>query len=158
MRLATYASIVEAGGENPVMGIGLNNLRNYLHESYLRRTTLGTAHNSYLAIFAELGAIALLAYLAVMWSICRNGLRISREERDLRDRWRGIALVAMLVAYLVPGLFTHLAYHSALLHLYLFVCAGAVAGRYGSPRFRARNVQVSARMAKSLSPAWVQGK
>jgi O-antigen ligase len=158
MRLATYARVIEAGGENPIFGIGLNNLRNYLYESYLRRQTLGTPHNSYLSIFAELGAVALLAYVAIMWSIYKTGLKIFREERNLRDRWRGVALVAMLAAYLVPGMFTHLAYHSALLHIYLFVCAGAVAGRYGLPRLRARNLPVSVTMREPLPPAWVASK
>lgn len=151
-RLATYASVLEAGSENPVFGIGLNNLRNYLHASYVRHKTLGTAHNSYLAIFAELGAFALLAYLAIMWSIYSTGLRVFREERDLRDRWRGAAVVAMLTAYLVPGLFTHLAYHSALLHIYLFVCAGAVAGRYGLLRSPAVSVAMPVRLKGTLQP------
>jgi O-antigen ligase len=154
-RLATYVRVLEAGGENPVFGIGLNNLRNYLHESHIRGKTLGTAHNSYLAIFGELGAFALLAYLAIMWSIGLTGLRIFREERDLRDRWRGVALVAMLTAYLVPGIFTHLAYSSALLHLYLFACAGAVAGRYGSPLRRAVRVPEPAKIKEPLSPELV---
>ena len=148
-RFATYARVLEAAGENPVFGIGLNNLRNYLHASAVRRQTLGTAHNSYLAIFAELGIFALLAYLAVMWSICRTGLRIFREQQDLKDRWRGVALVAMFVAYLVPGLFTHLVYSSALLHIYLFVCAGAVAGRYGLLRSCAVSVAMPVRLKET---------
>jgi O-antigen ligase len=157
-RLATYARVLEAGIENPIFGIGLNNLRNYLHHTSVRDETLGTAHNSYLAIFAELGTFALIAYLAIMWSICRTGLCVFREQRDLKDRWRGAAVVAMFVAYLVPGLFTHLAYHSALMHMYLFVCAGAFAGRYGLPHRRAVRLPQQVKIKEPVSPHLITGK
>jgi O-antigen ligase len=152
MRLVTWVRVIEAGRDNPVIGIGLNNLRNYLYESAVRDETMSTPHNSYLSIFAELGVFALFAYLAIMWSIFRTGLHIFREERHLRDQWRGLALVAMLTAYLVPNLFTHLAYSPALLHIYVFVCAGAIAGRYSLAWSRARESRVSVKFGEPLPP------
>jgi O-antigen ligase len=150
-RLATYARLLDVLAKNPVFGIGLNNARNHLYESWQRGETLGTPHNSYLGIAAELGAPALLLYLAVMCSICWTGYRIYRNEKTLPDRWRGAALMAMMMAYLVANMFSHLAYAAALLHLYLFVCAGAVAGRYGSPLRRAVRVREPVRMRQPLS-------
>jgi O-antigen ligase len=157
-RLTTWMSVVEAGSKSPVVGIGLNNLRNFLHASTLRGETMSTPHNSYLSIFAELGAFAIFAYLAIMWSIYKTGLQIFRTERGINDRWRGLGLVAMLTAYLVPNLFTHLAYSPALLHVYLFVCAGAVAGRYGLAWSRIKESRISAKLRGPLPPLWVSGK
>jgi O-antigen ligase len=137
MRFATYARVIEVGKGNPIFGIGLNNLRNVLHETFLRQQTLGTPHNSYIAIFAELGGIALVAYFLIMSSLARAGLRIFQQELDAKDRWRGAVLLGMLTAYLIPSLFTHLAYHPTLIHIYMFVCAGAITGRYNLVRLPA---------------------
>jgi hypothetical protein len=87
-----------------------------------------------------------------MWSIYKTGWHIFRTERGTKDRWRGLALVAMLTAYLIPSFFTHLAYSPALLHVYLFVCAGAVAGRYGLDWSRAKESRVSVKLGEPLPP------
>ena len=158
LRLATYALVVDVAVTNPVFGIGLNNLRDFLYGTQIRGKTLGTAHNSYLAITAELGLLALLAYFALMWSMFRTGLRIFREERETKDRLRGIILVSMLTAYLVPGLFTHIAYNSTLLHLYLFVSAGVIAGRYKAPRMRVINLVASVKAKEPFYPELASGK
>jgi O-antigen ligase len=159
-RLRTYALVVEAAGKNPVFGIGLNNLRDYLRERsrYVDGKILGTAHNSYLAIFAELGIFALIAYLAIMWSIYRTGFRIFRTAEDPTARWRGMGAIAMLTAYLVPGLFTHLVYGQLFAHIYLFASLGAIVGRYRLPQLRAAPMPVPARIKESLSPILITGK
>lgn len=159
-RIRTYLIVTEAARENPLLGIGLNNVRDYLREKspYVDGKVLGTAHNSYLAIFAELGIFALVAYLGIMWSLYRTGFRIFRTERDLRGRWRGMGAVAMLTAYLVPGLFTHLVYGQLFAHIYLFACLGAIAGRYGSLRLRAIRIAVPVKIKKPLSPELITGK
>jgi hypothetical protein len=85
-----------------------------------------------LAIIAELGILALVTYLGIMWSIYRASLRIFRVEQNPAARWRGMAAMAMLTAYLVPGLFTHLVYGQLFAHIYIFAFLGAIFGRYGS--------------------------
>jgi O-antigen ligase len=159
-RLRTYLIVVDAIRDNPILGIGLNNVRDYLREKarYADGKVLGTAHNSYLAIFAELGIFALLAYLGIMWSIYRAGFRIFREERDLTARWRGMGAVAMLTAYLVPGLFTHLVYGQLFAHIYLFACLGAIVGRYGSPQLYTTRIEMPVRIKESLSPGLIADK
>jgi O-antigen ligase len=133
-RLRTYTLVLEAARKSPVGGIGLNNLRDYLRDQsrYVDGKVLGTAHNSYLAIIAELGILALVTYLGIMWSIYRASLRIFRVEQNPAARWRGMAAMAMLTAYLVPGLFTHLVYGQLFAHIYIFAFLGAIFGRYGS--------------------------
>ncbi len=158
LRLATYVLVVDVVRSNPFFGIGLNNLRDLLYGTQIRGKTLGTAHNSYLAIAAELGLFALLAYFALMWSMFRTGLRIFNDEGDTKDRLRGVILISMLTAYLVPGLFTHIAYNAILLHLYLFVCAGVTAGRYRLARLRDVNLRASVTRKQPFSPQLVSGK
>jgi O-antigen ligase len=144
-RLNTYTIVINAGRENPIFGIGLNNLRDVLrYEShFVEGRTLGTAHSSYLAIFSELGMTGLISYLAIMWSIYRTGLRIFRKGKSPKDRWWGAAIVAMLTAYLVPQLFSHMAYSPLLIHVYLFASLGAIAGRYERHRSSAVSVAVA---------------
>ena len=159
-RLRTYRIVVDAIGDNPILGIGLNNLRDYLREKagYSDGRVLGTAHNSYLAIFAEMGLFALVAYLGIMWSIYRTSFRIYAKETDLTARWRAMGAMAMLTAYLVPGLFTHLVYGQLFAHIYLFAVLGAFAGRYGSFQLHARRIQVPVGIKEALSPGLMAGK
>jgi O-antigen ligase len=159
-RLRTYGLVVEAARKNPLFGIGLNNVRDYLRERSrnVDGRVLGTAHNSYLAVVSELGIFALAAYLGIMWSIYRVGFRMFRAEGDITARWRGMAAIAMLTAYLVPGLFTHLVYGQLFAHIYLFACLGAIVGRYGSFEFRPSLVTAPIRINEPLNPGLIAGK
>jgi O-Antigen ligase len=152
IRFTTYATVIREGINNPILGIGLNNLRDVLRRKApnIDEKTLGTAHNSYLAIFSELGVFALLTYLAMMGAICKTGLRIFRAEKDLADRWRGVAAVAMVTAYMVAGLFTHYVYSQLLAHIYLYACVGAIAGRYGLRQPHAVNLSHPIRIKKPV--------
>jgi O-antigen ligase len=150
-RIRTYLIVTDAIRENPVFGLGLNNVRDYLREKsrYADGKVLGTAHNSYLAIFAELGVFALFAYLGIMWSIYCTGFRIFLKERDLTVRWRWMGAMAMLTAYLVPGLFTHLVYGQLFAHIYLFATLGAMAGRYKRIRGREIGAVLAVKLAET---------
>jgi O-antigen ligase len=158
-RIRTYALVAEAAGKNPLFGIGLNNVRDYLREqsAFVHGKILGTAHNSYLAILAELGIFSLLAYLGIMWSMYRVGFRIFCMKGDFTARSRGMGAMAMLTAYLVPGLFTHLVYGQLFAHIYLFACLGAIVGRYGSPQLRTTRIPVPVEI-KVLSPGLIASK
>jgi O-antigen ligase len=159
-RLTTYKLVLEAASKNPVFGIGLNNLRDFLRmeSHFVEGRMLGTAHSSYLAILAELGIVGLIAYLSIMWSIYRAGLRIFRAEQGLKDKCWGAGVVAMLTAYLVPAFFTNIAYSPLLIHVYLFACIGAIAGRYGLPRVRTIAIPMSASLKETQFPQLVSGK
>jgi O-antigen ligase len=159
-RLNTYFLVIKAGSQNPVFGIGLNNLRDYLKREgrFVEGETLGTSHSSYLSIFAELGVFGLIAYLAIMWSIYRTGLRIFRTEKGFKDQWRGVGVMAMLTAYLIPQLFSHMAYSPLLIHVYLFACVGAVAGRYEPRVLRTVRVRVPVKIEEPVSPELIPGR
>ena len=81
-----------------------------------------TVHNSYLAIFSELGVIGLITYMAIAVSIIRTGLNLYRTGPRIRDRWQGVALIAVMAAYLTPALFANTIYIlTPLHHLYTYV-------------------------------------
>jgi len=133
-RIATWNLLIERGLERPLVGFGVNNARGLLKEESTRFMGVAsetTPHNSYLALLFETGAIGLLTYLALLGSIMRMALRLSRTGKDLRKRWRGVSVVAIMVAYLVPALFAITLYNPGLMHLYVYVYIGAIAGLYG---------------------------
>jgi O-antigen ligase len=134
-RLAAWHATLQVFFENPILGIGLNDSRGFLE---LRAVTfegvknLRSVHNSYLAMVAELGILGLAAYLAVVLSLMHAGYALYRDGPELRDRWRGVAVVCMFMAYLITAVFSGLLYMPAVVHTYLFAYAGAVAGFYGN--------------------------
>lgn len=132
-RVAAWEGAVRVGMVNPVFGIGLNNLRGVLGEE--RTTVEGVGnlilhHNCYLGFFAELGLAGLLSYLLMVSTIMRTGLRIYRTGIERRDRWRGIGVIAVMIAYLVPAFFSTILYRPAVSHIYVYAFVGGVAGLY----------------------------
>jgi len=132
-RFATWLATIEMASEAPLFGVGLNNLQGLLSRE---RVTIGgfanysTPHNSLLSILVELGSIALIAYSAAVLTILRMGLRLYRTGVNKEDRWRGVALIAIMVAYLTPSLFANTIYITGLIHIYVYTLAGALAGVY----------------------------
>ena len=82
------------------------------------------------ALASELGAIGLLGYLAIVASILGTGVRVFRMGKDPQDCWRGIGVIAIMVAYSIPALFDTSLYKPWLPPVYVFVYCGAVAGVY----------------------------
>lgn len=136
-RLATWRVGIQVAIDYPIFGIGLNNSRAYLQEQgrkFMGVSSYTTLHNSLLSIFVELGAIGLLVYLAIVVSIIRMGMHLYSMGQHIRDRWRGIAIIAIMIAYQVPALFSLSLYIYDLGHIYVYVCLGGIAGLYGGPR------------------------
>jgi O-antigen ligase len=133
-RLVTWLIAIQTGFEHPIIGIGLNNLRYILYEtrmSFNGVRNFASAHNSFLAIFAEQGVVGLLAYLALLVSIIRKGLNLYRYGAHFQDQLRGVTVIAVITAYHVPALFASVLHdHIILTHIYVFVFVGAIAGLY----------------------------
>ena len=133
-RLATWGLAIQEGVTHPLFGIGLNNLRGVLagkSAQFATAQSYTTVHNSFLALFIEQGAVGLLAYLAVVGSIMRMGLTLHWTGPRSRDRWRGIVIVAIMIAYLVPALFGQTLHLIQLSHLYVYSVVGGIAGLHG---------------------------
>jgi O-antigen ligase len=118
-RFLEWQRMLEKSDTHLLFGIGLNNSRDVLG---------GTPHNTVLSFFIELGAVGLLTYLALVTSIICMGLRIYRVGVDSRDRWRGIAVIVVMVDYLVPALFFETLYQTELSHVFVYVFVGGIAG------------------------------
>jgi hypothetical protein len=132
-RLAAWQVAIQEGMTNPLFGIGLNNLRNVLTTSRITMEgvrSLTVHHNCFLGFFVELGAVGLLLYLLIVSCIIHTGLIICRLGPGYRDRWRGIAVVAILAAYLIPAFFSTILYYPGVSHIYVFAYAGAIVGLY----------------------------
>jgi O-antigen ligase len=134
-RLASWNILVEETLKHPIFGVGLNNSRDLLQQyhhisQYTDVKSLTTAHNGFLAIFAELGLVGLIAYAAIIICMARLGLRLYRSGTSVQARWGGIAILAILVAYYTPALTETLLHAPELSHVYVFACVGAIAGCY----------------------------
>ena len=136
-RLATWIATIQLSGRAPVLGLGLHNLVGALYETRVqvgRVKNMFSPHNSLLSTYVELGAVGLLAYLGIAVSIVQMGLRLYATGGHVRDRWRGIAVVSIMVAYQTSAFFTNLFYAPGLIQVYVYVFMGAIAGLYGRSR------------------------
>jgi O-antigen ligase len=133
-RLASWEILVEETLKQPIFGVGLNNSRDLLQHRRLSQyadvKSLTTAHNGFLAIFAELGLVGLVAYAAIIICMARLGLRLYRSGTSVQARWGGIAILALLVAYYTPALTETILHAPELSHVYVFACVGAIVGCY----------------------------
>jgi O-antigen ligase len=133
-RIGAWILIMQEISRAPFFGIGLNELRFVLgttHIGFMSSRSETSAHNSYLSLFAELGIVGLLMYLAIVITMVQRGLRLYRNGALARDRWRGITIVGIMIAYLVPALFGNTFYLKDVTHMYLYAYMGAIAGLYG---------------------------
>src|SRR5690606_8843407 len=123
----TWTRLIDESTNNPIFGMGLNNLRNYLATDW---HLLPTVHNCYLSMFFELGLAGLLAYLMIVVSIIRTGCRLARTPPYAAGQWRGIAILAVIAAHQIPSLFANNLYLTEVGHVMVFAYIGAVVGRY----------------------------
>jgi O-antigen ligase len=133
-RFKRWTVALQEGVKSPIFGIGLNNTRElfgHVLNSYF------SPHNSFVTLFAELGTIGSLVYLAIVGSIVRMGLRLYQKGIHPRDRWRGVAVLAVIVAYQVSAVFINVLFTYGLGNVYIYVFMGGMAGLYG--RYRAHS-------------------
>jgi O-antigen ligase len=130
-RLAALAGIGMIRA-NPFTGVGLGNFKAN-SQRYAELSEPQMAHNTYIEVGAELGAPALLAFLAVpafaLVSLGRSQKLAARAgRRDLRDL--AGALRVGLVGYLVSATFLSAAYEKFFwLGLFLSICIERVVRR-----------------------------
>jgi O-antigen ligase len=147
-RFATWKATIELGSRAPIWGVGLNNLDGLLSETQVQFGSMKnytTPHNSFLSIFVELGVVGLITYMALVASMIRMGLHLCRTGASAQDAWRGLIMVALIVAYQVPALFTHLFSHTGLIHVYVYVFIGAITGLYSGVRSEGEAAPVTLR-------------
>jgi O-antigen ligase len=156
-RFGAWILIMNEGFNHPVLGMGIHNLRYLLAETNFSSwsgSIVSTAHNSFLAITAELGFVGLLMYTLVILSLLWTGLNQYRKGTNIQAKWRGIAVVSILIAYLTPALFANTVYIDVPLHhVYVYAYAGAIAGVYNQRRLIARLQPMSSLMRSPAARA-----
>ena len=88
-RIATWQLLLRESVKDPIIGAGLNNSRDFLSSNSIKfegKYSIEHAHNSYLAFLYELGVVGLFAYLAVVVSIARMGLKLYRKGHISQDQ------------------------------------------------------------------------
>ena len=99
----------QVAARHPVVGVGMGNFHIYsVNEK--------EAHNSYLEIAAELGAMGLVAYLVLIFAPLRSLRRIELQTARAQDTlgrahyYLSVGLQATMVAYMVCSFFTSIEY------------------------------------------------
>lgn len=136
-RLATWKAVIKQSGKAPIFGHGLNNTPLLLSESkerFGKYESWDSPHNSFLSMWIELGIVGLIAYLAIVGSIIQMGLSLYRTGPHSQARWRGVMVIAIMGAYLGPGLFANTLSATGLSHVYVYIFMGAIAGLHGRRR------------------------
>jgi O-antigen ligase len=126
-RLLRWQVAIQEGLKHPFFGIGLTNLQDALGRAGLN---YATAHTSFLTFFAENGVVGLLVYLALAGSIIQMGWRLYRTGANPQDRWRGAAVIAVVITHNAPSLFYNELHSYFLGHIYPYVFLGGIAGLY----------------------------
>jgi O-antigen ligase len=156
-RFGAWLLIINEGLNSPVLGMGIHNLRYLLAEtnvSFMNSSIVTTAHNSFLAITAELGITGLLMYFIVILSLLWTGLNQYRRGINTQAKWRGVAVVSILIAYLTPAMFANTVYIDVPLHhVYAYAYAGAIAGVYNQRRLIARSQPMRSLMGSPAARA-----
>jgi O-antigen ligase len=132
-RLGAWQLLLQEFVNEPILGHGFNNARDFLASRSLQFEGVNSvrhAHNTFLAFLYELGVAGLFAYLAVVGSIAHMGLKLYQKGHIPQDRWLGIIVVAIMVAYLVPAFFGTTLYLTVISHIYVYAFVGGIAGLY----------------------------
>jgi O-antigen ligase len=132
-RFERWKIAIREGSQHPIFGIGVNNLPALFEREVGRYSILGShasTHNYFLTCFAELGVVGLVTYLAIIGSFIRRGLGLYRLGLYTYDQWRGIAIIAVIVASLVPAFFADTIPRTGLMLIYLYVFLGGMTGLY----------------------------
>ena len=126
-RFRTWEVILRYITDHLITGIGFNNSRDFFFAQNNWRL-LTTTHNSYMTILMELGIFGLITYLAIIGYITKMGFDIYRKRRHAFSSWLGIAVVAIIVAYQLPSLFSNNLHITGLSHVFVYTFAGGIAG------------------------------
>lgn len=135
-RFDIWADGLRIAFSNPALGVGLSGYE--AHAGYDSNRFYASAHNVYIQVFAETGIPGLLALLAIFVLIFREAWALYRETNILLIRALSLAVVGLIPAIMVGGMFGHdmmasfsngeLAFVRG--SFYLWFLAGCVAGIY----------------------------
>ncbi len=137
-RLATWETAAEITIENPLFGVGLANYRDYFRAKYtwedesvervMSTRAADSPHSNLFWVAAELGAFALVLYIAANIYLFSIGWRALKRAADLRERIAAACYIALFVAYWIHGLTLASGYYSDT-NLYFFFMLGLLSNK-----------------------------
>ncbi len=138
-RLATWEAATRIAAENPLLGVGITNYKDYFRakyfegerpvESIIEARAALSPHSNPLWVAAEVGALAFALYVIANVYIFRMGYRALKRAENKRQLATGSCFLALAVAYFLPGL-TLTSGIYADLNLYFFFLLGLLANRF----------------------------
>jgi O-antigen ligase len=124
-RMAHWQAAFAMFQTHPAFGVGFGNYQVVYSDYALPRWSdpLGHAHNYYLNVAAEAGALGLIAYVVLWVAAFKQGWRAVRGSRGL---WRGIAagLLGVLIALSIQNGFDDLFVHG--MHVQVGIILGMI--------------------------------
>lgn len=118
-RLQLWKQMFEFFLKNPILGHGLGS---FYQLSYATQSEYAAAHNDYLRLAIEIGALGLGIYLFLLFSITRSAFSIYKRLRIAVFKAIALGFLSICVAYIVIGLADNLV-RSTVVQLYFWTFA-----------------------------------
>jgi O-antigen ligase len=124
-RLSYWSEVVSLAVDNPVTGIGLR-VTEQVAEGAKQ------PHNDFLRAYVEMGALGLMAYIALLIALIRVAARGLKDARPGWERGVAVGFAGCLVSFILVSLVANVMSQAVVLwYLFAFAaCANAV-GRFG---------------------------
>ena len=99
-RILTWKGTTRVAAAHPWVGVGPSGFK-YIYPKYAITGYVEAAHQNYLQMFAELGAVGGLTFLWLLGAVLFTGRRALGAAKDFRDRAIAIAGLCTAIAFLV---------------------------------------------------------
>jgi O-antigen ligase len=142
-RFATWQAAAEITLANPLFGVGLGNYSEYFDQTHyysdepieevLEARAVDSPHSNLMWIGAELGLVGLALYLTANACLFLIGWRAFKHAANSRQRAAAACIIALVVAYWIPGFTLTSGYYSDL-NLYFFFLVGVLATGFTGSR------------------------
>jgi O-antigen ligase/tetratricopeptide (TPR) repeat protein len=99
-RILTWQGTVRVAAAHPWIGVGPSGFQ-YIYPKYAIAGYVGSAHQNYLQMFAELGVAGGVTFLWLLGAVLFTGNRALRAAKDFPKRALAIACLCTLIAFLV---------------------------------------------------------
>jgi putative inorganic carbon (hco3(-)) transporter len=140
-RMAHWQAAWSMYEDHQLFGVGIGNYVVAYPRYYLQIWVdpLGHAHNLYLNVLAEMGAVGLTAYLLMLVSWFAFAFVSLRRAENGLARALALGCIGVLIAGSVHNLFDNLYVHGLNVHLAIVLALSSLAGRRSAPESVARS-------------------
>ena len=134
-RIATYKSALAMFEDHPILGVGFGTYSEMWERfpgkyffQHNDEDSVGTPHNLFLAILAEMGLLGAIAFLALQIQVFAKALYLAHIARHELETLYAEAIIATAVAFLVVGLGLNFTYDTGFVSKLYFLFLGVLSG------------------------------